>query len=240
MKLLFEELAYRQTPIGDLSLRRRTDPASGQDVYEVKLGDDFLMSSRYVDGEVALARLGLAATRPGPLDVVVGGLGLGYTARAVLEHPRVESLTVVDVLADVIDWHRQHVVPLGAGIVGDPRCSLVHGDFFALAADPESGFNPARPGRQFDAILLDIDHSPDNVLHRDNSALYTAGGLAGLAHHLRPGGVFALWSNGAAAAEFVDAMHQVFDDVAAHYVDVDTGKADVAARNVVYVGRRAP
>lgn len=238
MKPLFEELAYRQTPIGDLSLRRRTEPASGEDVFEVKLNNDFLMSSRFVDGEVALTRLGLAAARPGPLDVVVGGLGLGYTARAVLEDDRVSSLTVVEMLEDVIDWHRRHLVPLGAAIAQDPRTSLVNGDFFAMAADPASGFDPAQPGRRFDAILLDIDHTPDAVLHATNAALYTRDGLTALAQHLRPGGVFALWSNGPANQPFEDALAAVFHEPTRHMVDVTTGGSAPAAQNVVYVGHR--
>ena len=92
MSLSFEELDYRQTPIGALSLRRRRELKLGVDVFEIKLGDEFLMSSLFTASEIALAQLGLAElVRPG-LDVVVGGLGLGYTAKAVLEHANVASL----------------------------------------------------------------------------------------------------------------------------------------------------
>ena len=83
MSLLFEELDWRPTPIGTLSLRRRKQPATGIDVYEIKLGEEFLMSSLFTVAEVELARLGLAAATGTQLDVVVGGLGLGYTAEAV-------------------------------------------------------------------------------------------------------------------------------------------------------------
>ena len=79
MSIDFEELDYRNTPIGVVSLRRRRHVSLDIDVYEVKLGDEFLMSSLFTEGEIALARLGLAGLT-GPLDVVVGGLGLGYTA----------------------------------------------------------------------------------------------------------------------------------------------------------------
>ncbi len=87
MPIDFEELDYRETPIGELSLRRRTQLPLGVEVFEVKLGDEFLMSSLFTEGEIALADLGLADLGGGPLDVVVGGLGLGYSARAVLDHP---------------------------------------------------------------------------------------------------------------------------------------------------------
>ena len=65
--------------------------------------------------------------------MVVGGLGLGYTARAALENAAVRSLIVVDALAEVIEWHEQGLLPLGKELTGDPRCRLVHGDFFAMS-----------------------------------------------------------------------------------------------------------
>src|SRR5882757_8434040 len=190
MSASFEEIDWRPTSMGDISLRRRRNPASGDDVYEVKLGDEFLMSSLFTAGEIALTRLGLARLPEGAADVVVGGLGLGYTARTALEDPRVGSLIVVEALGEVIGWHEKHLVPLGAGLTGDPRCRLVHGDFFALAAD-QAGFDPAAPGRRFHAVLLDIDHSPEHVLHPRHAALYRPDGLGRLAAHLHPGGVFA-------------------------------------------------
>jgi spermidine synthase len=101
MSRLFEELDYTPTPLGALSLRRRWEPKAGVDVYEVKLGDDFLMSSLFTASEVALAHLGLAALSGDGLQVVVGGLGLGYTAQAALEHSAVASLLVVEALEPV-------------------------------------------------------------------------------------------------------------------------------------------
>src|ERR1700682_1248193 len=159
MSLNFEELDFRATSIGDLSLRRRKELSLGVDIYEIKLGDEFLMSSLFTVARIALARLGLAALRRADLDVVVGGLGLGYTALAALENPSVRSLIVVDALAEVIEWHEQGLLPLGKQLTGDPRCHLVNGDFFAMSDSPD-GFDRAAPGRRFDAVLVDIDHSP--------------------------------------------------------------------------------
>src|ERR1700720_4270839 len=101
MSVNFEELDFRPTPMGVLSLPRRRQPSSGIDVYEIKLGDEFLMSSLFTVAEIALAKLGLAALKRPDLDVVVGGLGLGYTAQAVLENPAVRSLIVIDALSEV-------------------------------------------------------------------------------------------------------------------------------------------
>jgi hypothetical protein len=134
MSFDFEELDYRPTPIGALSLRKRRELKLGVDVFEIKLGDEFLMSSLFTASEIALARLGLAELSEHGLDVVVGGLGLGYTAKAVLEHQKVASLLVVEALEAVIEWHAEGLVPLGPELTGDLRCRFVQGDFFALAA----------------------------------------------------------------------------------------------------------
>jgi spermidine synthase len=194
MSLAFEELDYRPTPIGALSLRRRREPSQDIDIFEIKLGDQYLMSSQFTASEIALAQLGLAELAGAGLEVVVGGLGLGYTARAVLEHDSVASLLVVEVLDAVIGWHEDGLLPLGPTLIGDRRCRLVQGDFFAMAGS-DAGFDPDVPGRRFHAILVDIDHSPDFVLDRGNAAFYEPEGLLRLAAHLYPGGVFGLWSN---------------------------------------------
>ncbi|MHA6758505.1 polyamine aminopropyltransferase [Streptacidiphilus sp. PAMC 29251] len=241
MSARFEEIDWKPTPMGDISLRRRRDPSSGEDVYEVKLGDEFLMSSLFTAGEIALTELGLAklpgAKLPGDgLDVVVGGLGLGYTARAALDDPRVNSLIVVDTLGEVIDWHRRGLVPLGAGLASDPRCRLVHGDFFAMVGDT-CGFDPEAPDRRFHAILLDVDHSPRQVLHPRHAALYLPGGLRALAARLQPEGVFALWSNDPPDPEFGAVLAEVFAESAAHVVSFDNPLQGGLATNTVYVAR---
>lgn len=234
----FEELDFVATPMGPLSLRRRALPATGEDVFEVKLGDDFLMSSQFTAGEIALAELGLAAADAPALDVVVGGLGLGYTARAALDHPRLRALLVIDALPAVIDWHRRGLVPLGAGLASDPRCRLVQGDFFALAAAGR-GLDPAQPGRRFHAVLLDVDHSPSQVLHPSHAAFYGAAGMRGLAAQLHPGGVFALWSNDPPEAEFASALDFVFASTATHVVEFETPSRKGRGANTVYVARKA-
>jgi spermidine synthase len=238
MSRSFEELDFRPTPMGVLTLRRRRRPMSDVDVYEIKLGDEFLMSSQFTAAEIELARLGLAALGRGDLDVVVGGLGLGYTARAVLENPDVRSLIVVDALAEVIEWHEQGLLPLGKELTGDPRCRLAHGDFFAMSSSPE-GFDAGAQGRRFDAVLVDIDHSPRKLLHPRHAALYEPEGLAQLAGHLHPGGVFALWSNDAPDDAFERALAEAFATQTSHVVTFDNLRGDHEASNTVYVAVKA-
>lgn len=236
MSARFAELAWATTPMGELSLRRRVEPRLGVDVYEVKLGEEYLMSSLFTVAEVALARLGLAAVDGEELDVVVGGLGLGYTAATALEDPRVRSLVVVDALPDVIDWHRRGLLPDVASLAGDPRTILQQGDFFAMTADG-SGYDPATPGRRYDAILLDVDHTPRHVLHPSHAPFYTRPGLEALARLLVPGGVFALWSDDPPDADFGAVLAEVFATTEAHVVDFDNPLTRGTSSNTVYVAR---
>ncbi len=234
----FEELDFRKTPLGELTLRRRRVAAlDGLEVFEVKLGEDFLMSSMFHEVEVALADLSLAALGVGEWDVVVGGLGLGYTAAAALGHATVRSLLVVETLDAVIEWHRSGLVPLGAKLTADPRCRVVHGDFFALAADAMS-FDPEQPGRRFHAILLDIDHSPRNLLHPRHGAFYTPEGLLALSSHLHAGGVFALWSDDPPDDDFLAALDEVFDKPKAHVVKFANPLLDRESASTVYIARQ--
>jgi spermidine synthase len=238
MSVYFEELDFRPTAMGALSLRRRRQLSSGVDVYEIKLGDEFLMSSLFTVAEIALARLGLAALQRADLDVVVGGLGLGYTAQAVLEDTRVRSLIVVDALAEVIEWHEGGLLPLGEQLTADPRCRLVAGDFFAMS-ESRDGLDPRTPGRRFDAVLVDIDHSPQNLLHPNHAALYRPEGLRKLVQHLHPGGVFALWSNDRPDPAFKAALASVFATSEAHVVTFHNPLQDRDASNTVYIGVKA-
>lgn len=238
MSLYFEELDYRPTPIGTLSLRRRREMALGVDAFEIKLGDDYLMSSLFTASEIALANLGLANLMKADLDVVVGGLGLGYTAQAVLEHKTVKSLIVVEALDAVIDWHRTALLPLGPVLTNDSRCKFVHGDFFALAAS-QSGFDKDMPKRRFDAILVDIDHSPDMLLHQNSASFYRPEGLCGLAAHLHPGGVFGLWSNDRPDDAFTCRLADVFGEARAESVAFYNPLQNQDFTQTVYLARSA-
>lgn len=236
MSARFEEIDWRPTAMGDISLRRRRDPATGDDVYEVKLGDEFLMSSLFTAGEIALTRLGLEQLPDTELDVAVGGLGLGYTARAALDDPRVRSLTVIEALGEVIEWHERGYVPLGPALTSDPRCRLIQGDFFAMVGDGR-GLAPHEPDRRFHAILLDIDHSPRHVLHPSHAALYEPTGLRALAQRLHPDGVFALWSNDPPDEEFNAVLAKVFATSESHVVGFPNPLQGGPATNTVYVAR---
>ena len=198
MSAFFEEIDYQPTPIGPISLRRRHDFRLKTDILEIMLGDEHLMSDLFTTSEIALATLGLAYHREQDdngrqLDVVVGGLGLGYTAEALLCDKSVGNLWVVEALQAIIDWHESGLLPLGEILCADPRCKFVCSDFFA-SARKNVGFDATQPGRRFDVILVDIDHAPDFHLAPENAG-YSTAGLSGLKSHLAENGVFGLWSN---------------------------------------------
>lgn len=235
---MFEELAWVQTPIGELALRRRRLRADGEDIWEIKLDEGYLMSSQFVAGEIALGDLALAMIEGDNLDVVVGGLGLGYTAQAVLQNPRLGRLTVVELIPQVIAWHHERLLPLGEAIAGDPRCTLRQGDFFALASGVGS-FNPADPELLHDAILIDIDHSTTHFIDASSASFYNEAAIAAVVGKLRPGGVFALWSTDAEDPPFVAALQGSLQDVRVERVEFHTPYRDDPAFNLIYLGRRA-
>ena len=238
MNASFEEIDRRPTTMGEISLRRRWEPTLLVDVYEVKLHDEFLMSSLFTAAEVALADVGLAAVAGHDLDVVVGGLGLGYTARAVLGQERVASLRVVEALAEVIDWHERGLLPLSAEITADPRCLLVPGDFFAMVA-AEDPFGSGAPDRCH-AILVDIDHTPHHLLHPSHAPFYEVSGLRRLADRLHPGGVFALWSDDPPDAGYVAMVDEAIGPCTAHDIRFPNPFTGGEAGNTVYVAARPP
>lgn len=235
---MFEELDYQKTSMGELVLRRRSEPKlGGEVVYEVKLGDDFLMSSLFTEGEIALARLALSAFTEQPLDIVVGGLGLGYTAATALQHPMLHSMLVVETMPEVIDWHRRGLVPMGEALAGDSRCRFIQGDFFNMAGTDGAGFDPDTPGRRFHAVLLDIDHAPDHVLHPGHADFYEPDGLRRLSQWLHEGGVFALWSNDPPDEAFLRRLELYFDSVSAETVRFPNPYTDVDSSNTIYLAR---
>jgi spermidine synthase len=136
----------------------------------------------------------------------------------------------------VIEWHERGLLPLGKHLTADPRCRFVAGDFFAMSA---STLDPQTQGRRFDAVLVDIDHSPQNLLHPNHAALYRPEGLRKLGQQLHPGGVFALWSNDPPDEAFKAVLASAFATSDAHVVTFHNPLQDRDASNTVYIGVKA-
>lgn len=224
-----EILAYEATPLGTLCLRRRellSEP--GTVVTEVTLNHEFLMSSYHTVSERALASVALDMFGGQEVQVLVGGLGLGYTASEVLASNRVGQVEVVELLPQVIDWLDQGLIPLADSLQGDPRLLVSQGDVYERLWHP--------PTRQFDMILIDVDHSPEDLLDGADDVFYTAAGLERTRLHLAKGGVLGVWSY-AESSPFADALRQVFREVRIEPVTFDNTLIDRTVTDWLFFAR---
>jgi spermidine synthase len=166
-----------------LVLRRRDDGA-----LELRVNGVFVMDDQETSSEELLASAALAAVRR-PERVLVGGLGLGYTVRALLADSRLGQVVVAEIEPDLVAWMRTGLIP---SILDDPRVGVVVGDVRAVVND--------LPDASVDAILLDVDNGPDFLVYNENSAIYTSDFLTTCQMKLRPDGVLTVWSSSASVA----------------------------------------
>ena len=213
-----EILAYEPSPLGLLCLRRRellSQP--GTIVTEVTLNHEFLMSSLYTESERALARTAIQIHSGEDLRVLVGGLGLGYTAHEALLSDRVARVEVVELLPQVIDWLARGLMPLSSELRDERRLFVTQSDVYRRLAEP--------PDDLFDVILIDVDHSPEERLGEESVWFYTTQGLLAARRHLAADGVLAVWSY-AESSPFADALCEVFERVRVEPVTYDNHLVD--------------
>lgn len=190
------------TDMGRVMLRKRWSLALERDVFEMTVDGKLMMSSAVVESERALAEHALALVPREELKVLVGGLGFGFTAQATLADSRVRELVVVERLGLVIQWHRAGLLPWSADLIADPRLKILQGDFFSVV--------PRDAGAHYDAILIDIDDSPDELWHDSHAAFYNAAGLKAIRERLASEGVFALWCATHPGEAFLAAAKNTF------------------------------
>jgi len=223
-----EILAYETSPLGPLCLRRRellSQP--GTFVTEVTLNHEFLMSSLHTDSEQVLAQTALEIHPDRDLRVMVGGLGLGYTAYEALQSDRVAHVEVVELLPQVIDWLEQGLVPLSPKLTCEPRLVLSQGDVYQRLAQ--------QPTERFDAILIDVDHSPDERLGEESVSFYTIPGLQAAKQHLAEDGVLAVWSY-AESSPFAESLRTVFAHVRVEPVTYENRLIDQRRTDWLFFG----
>ncbi|MGG5259527.1 spermidine synthase [Phycicoccus avicenniae] len=187
-------LGREDTPSGEVALRRRGD------VLELVVDGAFAMDTVDTSTEVLLATEALRR-HPAPARVLVGGLGLGFTARAVLGDTRVGRVDVVELAAPLVRWARAGLAPELADLEGE-RCRLHVADVAAVLRG-EGG-----PTGPWDVVLLDVDNGPDFLVHAGNAGLYAPAGLAASREALAPGGLLVVWSSHVAPA-LLAALHAV-------------------------------
>jgi len=198
----FEVLDHAESPLGVLMLRRRSAPVP--DVIELALEHQFLMSSAVTVSERELATRAIAMHGGSNLDVVIGGLGLGYTAKAALESDRVARVEVVELVQAIITWVASGLIPLGKELMSDARYRAIQGDVFERLRGPVTTTH--------DVPLIDVDHSPDERLGESSDSFYMHANLVLAAQHLNPGGVFGVWSTSENPA-FEAELRKTFTEV---------------------------
>ncbi len=234
----YEEIDFCRSSLGDLILRRRQVAGiPGRDIYEIKLNDELLVSSLLSESERELANRSLPEVEGGAFEVLIGGLGLGYTAAAALRDQRVKRVTVVELLPEVIGWHERGLVPLKTPLNTDSRCQFHQGDFFRLLRDPPAAGLPT-PKAGYGAILVDIDHAPDSWLHLHHRDFYGEAGLEQVAALIAPGGVFSYWSSGRVKEDFLAVLNGVFSNVLTHEIEVENPLVHENQVDTIYVARR--
>jgi spermidine synthase len=204
----YAEVARAESPRGELVLRRRSeDRAAG--TLELRVNGVFVMDTRETTSEIELAALALDLVEH-PREVVVGGLGLGFTAQRVLADPRVEKVMVVEIEEALIGWMRDGTVPHGPALLADKRLHLVNADIVMAIEEATS---------TYDLVLLDVDNGPGYLVHESNAGVYEQDVLAAIRRMLNLGGVLAIWSANPAPG-LQATMERVFGSCTEHRYDV--------------------
>jgi spermidine synthase len=155
--------------------------------YVIRVDGQDLMHSNSHGSEEKLALFGCAGLRAkAGARVLIGGLGMGFTARATLDMLAADAeVEVVELVAAVVRWNRDFLGHLAGAPLGDARLRVIEGDVGAIIA---------RAARRYDAILLDVDNGPAALTTLQNELLYTEAGLRSALRTLRPRGILAIWS----------------------------------------------
>ncbi len=204
----YAEVARAESPRGELVLRRRREER-GAETLELRVNGVFVMDTRETTSEIELAAVALELVED-PRDVVVGGLGLGFTAQRVLADVRVEKVVVVEIEEALIGWMRDGTVPHGPGLLADERLHLVNADIVMAIQEATS---------TYDLVLLDVDNGPGYLVHESNAGVYEHDVLTATRRMLNPGGALVVWSANPAPA-LMAVMEQVFGSCTEHRYDV--------------------
>jgi len=159
--------------------------------FSISLNRNELMTTRMSGSEEALAtmtldRLGRRSGRREALHLLIGGYGMGFTLRAALAVlDKYASVTVAELVPEIIEWARGPMAEVTSGCLDDPRVMLVMQDVAVMIEAAHEGY---------DAILLDVDNGPEGLTRQENDRLYSRRGLQAAWTALAPGGILAIWS----------------------------------------------
>lgn len=207
---------------GELRLFRH-----GQD-FIIVLDRNELMNSRMSGSEEALADMAIdRLVEPRAAHLLIGGYGMGFTLRKALARLGPDTtVTVAELVPEIIDWARGPMATLTAGGLDDPRVRLYPGDVGELITGVQN---------RYDAILLDIDNGPDGLVRDANNRIYSKTGLGEARMALRPGGVLAIWS-AAPDTVFVNRLKRARFDV--EEIVVHARSNGKGPRHVIWFARK--
>lgn len=220
----YVEIARAESPLGELVLRERREQGAPP-VLELRANGVFVMDTEETVSERALAVAALELVKD-PRQVLVGGLGLGFTMHEVLADPRVERCTVVEIEEALVGWMRDGTIPHGPAMLADERVNLVVADVAVALAEAGE--------RSYDLLLLDVDNGPGYLVHDHNAGLYLPPFLAGAARAVRPGGALAIWSANAAPQLLTD-LEEAFGN--AEELSYDVALQERVESYYLYVAR---
>ena len=186
-----------------------------------------LMTSRVHGSELALAELGCAHIQSKPkAQVLVGGLGMGFTLSAALKSVSPSSQVVVaELVPEVVEWNKGLLGVCAGRPLEDSRTQVHQGDVAQLFTTKQS---------KYDAILLDVDNGPEGFTHSDNKHLYSLSGLKSIRETLLPEGVLAIWSAWA-DHKFINQLKKARFKVVARTVRAHKGKG---RRHTIYLATK--
>jgi spermidine synthase len=208
---------------GELVLLQR------EDEFSIKLSGarGVLMNSRVYNSEQELAKLGCAHIKNKEgAEVLVGGLGMGYTLATALACVTASSrVTVAELIPEVVEWNQGPLGECAGKPLADGRSHVRLGDIADLIKQQKS---------DFDAILLDVDNGPEGMTNSENNWLYSTAGLHALYHSLRPEGVLAVWSAGP-DSKFVTQLKKAGFKVTDKMVRARPGKG---SRHTIFLAKK--
>ncbi len=194
--------------------------------YTIRASGYDLMVSRAHHSEDVMMELACPTPPPGA-SVLVGGLGMGYTLRAVLDRlPATGTAVVSEIVPEVVDWNHGVLGPLAGNPLRDPRTAVALLDVRAVIGESED---------RFDAILLDVDNGPDAPTRQANRHLYTTEGLAAIARALRRRGALAVWSVSGEGGQFLRRLRRAGFETETHRVAAHGSRG---RRHVVFVATK--
>ncbi len=204
----YVEVARAESERGEVVLRRRVEEHAA-DTLELRVNGVFVMDTRETTSEIELAAAALELVED-PRDVVVAGLGLGFTTQRVLADHRVEQVKVVEIEESIVGWMRDGTIPHGPALLADRRVHIVNADIVIAVAEATS---------TYDLVLLDVDNGPGFLVYDANAGVYQHDFLTSARRILNPGGALVVWSSNP-APELATTMEGVFGNCTEHRYDV--------------------